>query len=240
MMAGEVYWIHMNNTQARFYTDTHGPEVEILDPVDGEVRSEGPGNINIYAYDIETGIADVHVLILDCTDGSYWNGSVWQEDPVWLLCDYDYGDYWSYTSEGIWTMGHTYNISAIATDGAGCTAVDGLSFSIECTECPTGSGATVIPDYVEVTLVPGESIWDNKTIITDEIPIGKLDVMFLFDLTGSMGSVISSAKASAIDIMNDIRSNLLLVQDPSEITMVTSVLVGILVHMAQVRINLGT
>jgi len=207
MYSGKEYWVKMNGTQARFYTDTHAPEVEILDPINGEIRSEGPGNINLYAYDIETGIADVHVLILDW-DGSYWNGSVWQEDPVWLLCDYDYGDYWSYTSEGIWTIGHTYNISAIATDGAGCTAVDGLSFSIECTECPTGSGATVIPDYVEVTLVPGESIWDNKTIITDEIPIGKLDVMFLFDLTGSMGGVISSAKASAIDIMNDIRSNI--------------------------------
>ena len=35
---------------------------------------------------------------------------------------------------------------------------------------------------------------------------GDLDVLFLFDLTGSMGGVIDSAKANAIDIMDDIQA----------------------------------
>jgi len=35
---------------------------------------------------------------------------------------------------------------------------------------------------------------------------GDLDVFFLFDLTGSMGGVINSAKANAIDVMDDIQA----------------------------------
>ena len=208
MYCGKDYWVKMNNTQARFYTDTSGPEVEILDPMDGDVRCEGPGNMNFYAYDYETGIDEVHVLIHDITADAYWNDSAWIPEETWLPCAHDYDEYWEYDSEGIWTLDHSYNITAKATDMAGCTATDDASISIQCLECTAGGGATVSPESFEATMIPGESVWDNKTIITDEIPIGKLDVMFLFDLTGSMGGVISSAKTSAIDIMTDIRSNI--------------------------------
>jgi len=208
MKAGELYWVHMNETEERFYTDTGGPEVEILDPMDGDVRCEGPGSINIYAYDHETGVEEVHVLIFDNTAGSYWNGSAWIPEETWLLCAHDYDEYWIYDSEDIWTLDHNYNITARATDMAGCTATDDASISIQCLECTAGGGATVSPESFEATMIPGESVWDNKTIIMDDIPIGKLDVMFLFDLTGSMSGELSNAKSGSITIMNGIRSEI--------------------------------
>jgi len=73
-------------------------------------------------------------------------------------------------------------------------------------EPPEGSGATIDPDTITVTMCPGESIEEHKTVTLDEIPIGKLDVMFLFDLTGSMGGVIDSAKADSITMMADIQA----------------------------------
>jgi hypothetical protein len=142
----------------------------------------------------------------------YWNGSAWVTEAANLLCDLDedYIQNWSYDSSAVpWICDETFYIKAIATDAFGCLSIDRVSFTtIPCEECPSGGGATVTPDYFEATMMPGESVWDNKTIITDEIPIGKLDVMFLFDLTGSMGDEIDSAKASSIDIMNDIRSSI--------------------------------
>jgi len=77
-------------------------------------------------------------------------------------------------------------------------------------EVPSGSGATVDPDHLgslsePIVLEPGESIEELKKITTEEIPIGKLDVLFAFDLTGSMGGVIGSAKANAISIMTAIQ-----------------------------------
>jgi len=91
---------------------------------------------------------------------------------------------------------------------AGCSATDEVSISIQCLECTAGGGATVSPESFEATMIPGESVWDNKTIITDDIPIGKLDVMFLFDLTGSMSGELASAKSGSITIMNGIRSEI--------------------------------
>lgn len=76
---------------------------------------------------------------------------------------------------------------------------------------PSGSGATIDPDHLgskeePIVLKPGDSINESKIITTSATPIGKLDVVFLFDLTGSMGGVIGSAQANAISIMNNITS----------------------------------
>jgi hypothetical protein len=71
---------------------------------------------------------------------------------------------------------------------------------------PEGSGATIDPDTLTITLPVGGSTTEHKTVILDEIPIGKLDVLFVFDLTGSMSGVIDEAKANSIDIMNDIKA----------------------------------
>jgi len=94
---------------------------------------------------------------------------------------------------------------SIFVPGTGCENItyDG--------EVPLGSGATIDPDHLgslsePIVLESGESTEEYKTVTTSEIPIGKLDVLFLFDRTGSMGGVIDTAKASAITIMSNIQS----------------------------------
>ncbi len=63
--------------------------------------------------------------------------------------------------------------------------------------------AQLTPESVEVTLEPGEVYSETKTAtLTGTIPTG--DVLFSFDLTGSMGDEIDIAKAEAINIMNSI------------------------------------
>jgi hypothetical protein len=63
--------------------------------------------------------------------------------------------------------------------------------------------ATLSPGSVTATLPPGGSVVTEKTV---EIPavIPKADIIFAFDLTGSMGDEISIAKSSAISLMTQI------------------------------------
>ncbi|MCA9496531.1 MAG: right-handed parallel beta-helix repeat-containing protein [Nanoarchaeota archaeon] len=72
---------------------------------------------------------------------------------------------------------------------------------------PDSSGASVSPSVFVTTLMPGESIVEVKNVTTDPTPIGRLDVMFLFDLTGSMGDDISQIKASANSMIANISSS---------------------------------
>ncbi len=94
--------------------------------------------------------------------------------------------------------------SILIGEGGDCPGCDGGYDG----HVPTGSGATVSPDTITATLNPGESVEEHKIITTDEVPIGKLDVLFLFDLTGSMRDELEEAKASSIDIMNNISSRI--------------------------------
>jgi hypothetical protein len=62
------------------------------------------------------------------------------------------------------------------------------------------SSSTITPEELTTTLEVGESVSETKTVfVPSEIP--KADVMFSFDLTGSMGGIINTAKSEAIDIM---------------------------------------
>ena len=70
----------------------------------------------------------------------------------------------------------------------------------------TDGGTTIEPSSVTATLNPGETVSEHKVVTTAEVPITSLDVLFEFDLTGSMSGELSSAKSSAIDIMNDIKA----------------------------------
>ncbi|VVB91155.1 PKD domain protein [uncultured archaeon] len=63
--------------------------------------------------------------------------------------------------------------------------------------------ASISPATFEATLKPGESATETKTVTIPALP-PKADVIFAFDLTGSMGSTISTAKAKSIDIMNNL------------------------------------
>jgi hypothetical protein len=63
--------------------------------------------------------------------------------------------------------------------------------------------AFMTPETLNATLYPGESVDEHKTVfLPGAIP--KADVVFVFDLTGSMSSALSDAKANAIDIMDDL------------------------------------
>ena len=73
---------------------------------------------------------------------------------------------------------------------------------------PEGSGATITPDEIVAVLPPGGSLEETKIVTTEAVPIGKLDVFFIFDATGSQIDTIATAKASAIDIMTNISGNI--------------------------------
>ena len=63
------------------------------------------------------------------------------------------------------------------------------------------TSASISPDTVEAELAPCESINVTKTVEIPELP-PRADVVFAFDLTGSMGGIIDTAKANATDIMD--------------------------------------
>lgn len=67
---------------------------------------------------------------------------------------------------------------------------------------------TITPEYFSASLEIGESVTLTKTFtVTNEAPTGGiLDVMFLIDTSGSMGSQISLAKTAAADILTGLSS----------------------------------
>jgi hypothetical protein len=63
--------------------------------------------------------------------------------------------------------------------------------------------ASIAPDQVTATLALGGSLTTEKTVTVPTLA-PKVDVIFSFDLTGSMSGTISSAKSLAGTIMNDL------------------------------------
>ncbi|MBP6786310.1 MAG: VWA domain-containing protein [Candidatus Promineofilum sp.] len=62
----------------------------------------------------------------------------------------------------------------------------------------------IAPTHTAMTLAPGKSETKTFTVTTGENPIDKGDVMFVFDLTGSMDDELSQAQSAASQIMTDI------------------------------------
>lgn len=67
---------------------------------------------------------------------------------------------------------------------------------------------SVKPAAFETELKAGESTDFQISVSTGSTPIGKADVMLVFDLTGSMGGEISQVRTSALEIANTIRAQL--------------------------------
>ncbi len=63
--------------------------------------------------------------------------------------------------------------------------------------------ADLTPGEISATLYPGESVTEAKAVDMPAV-IPKADIIFSFDLTGSMGGTINTAKAEAINIMNNL------------------------------------
>ena len=66
--------------------------------------------------------------------------------------------------------------------------------------------ASISPEALEATLAPGESISETKTVTIPDIA-PRADVVFSFDLTGSMGSIISQAKLKSAEIMTNLSAS---------------------------------
>lgn len=61
---------------------------------------------------------------------------------------------------------------------------------------------TITPDSYEATVGLGESVTIRKTVVVEkEVKTALIDVMFLFDTTGSMGAGIAAAQADASAIL---------------------------------------
>lgn len=72
----------------------------------------------------------------------------------------------------------------------------------------SGGDAVVTPRLITATLNAGQTYNAQIQVSIGEAPVGKGDVMFVIDRTGSMGGEINQVKTSAVQIMNDIRSQL--------------------------------
>jgi hypothetical protein len=62
------------------------------------------------------------------------------------------------------------------------------------------AAAEIAPDSLYAILAPGQSITETKVVTIPELP-PKVDVVFSFDLTGSMSGIIDTAKAKASQIL---------------------------------------
>ncbi|MFH1100654.1 MAG: NosD domain-containing protein [Methanobacteriota archaeon] len=125
MDPGKQYWVYMEMAD-RFYTDTTPPMVMIDSPVDESILnmlSEVSGT----AYDGETGLKDVSLMITDMNTGLCWDGDSWEAAIFYLPCVGT--ETWSYDAEMVaWINGHTYELTAMATDMVGCQTTDTVSF----------------------------------------------------------------------------------------------------------------
>ncbi len=70
------------------------------------------------------------------------------------------------------------------------------------------SDAVVTPRLITTTLNAGQTHNAQIQVSIGDAPVGKGDVMFVIDRTGSMVDEIGQVKTSAVQIMNDIRSQL--------------------------------
>lgn len=72
---------------------------------------------------------------------------------------------------------------------------------------PVLQEAIITPETIRLELAPGScSLPITLTVQTAPAPIPKADVLFVFDVTGSMSDVLEQAKARGLDIMKDLRS----------------------------------
>lgn len=122
-------------------TDTTPPVVTIIDPLDGQILTSGPNDIEIKAIDNESSILDVFVKIHDTTSNLSFNGTAWQATDTWLPCVFDSGDQWLYLSQGIWPAepNHEFLITAEAHDQCDNTGTGMSTFTIVAAEQQTYS-----------------------------------------------------------------------------------------------------
>lgn len=94
----------------------------------------------------------------------------------------------------------SYNQSDVITDGYATVLTPVL------VPVPTGD-SLVTPPYIAHTIPAGGSAVEPRLdVVLGTQAVERADVLILFDLSGSMGSVLSTAKNNAVSIMNNIRT----------------------------------
>lgn len=87
---------------------------------------------------------------------------------------------------------------ALAAATAAITAIAGAALTVRTAD------ATTTPATIEVTLASGETSDPQPVRVNVPRIIPKADVVFAFDLTGSMGGELQSAKDNAANIMDEL------------------------------------
>ena len=124
-------------------TDSNPPVVNILDPLDGEMRTSSPSQLNIEAYDEESSVVDVYVKIHDATTNLFFNETGWQDSEAWLFCTSDINDQWYLDTDWSDELNHTYHITAEAYDECGNIGTDMHTFSIIAEELTFSISGTI-------------------------------------------------------------------------------------------------
>lgn len=94
----------------------------------------------------------------------------------------------------------SYNQSDVITDGYATLLTPVL------VPVPTGD-SIVTPSYIAHTIPAGGSAVEPRLdVVLGAQAVERADVLILFDLSGSMGSVLNTAKTNAVSIMNSIRT----------------------------------
>ncbi len=155
------------------------------------------------------------VTVTPYTDYNYstWIASVYPASPAQLqfIVDSDIiGTSTVPSTPGIWQeftttwnsgsrTSVTINIIDLNTGAMGNDfALDDISLdAIDASTTPP----SMYPTALEVTLKPGDSVTEAKIVNIPMVP-SRADVIFSFDLTGSMGNITAAARANAIEVMN--------------------------------------
>ena len=69
----------------------------------------------------------------------------------------------------------------------------------------TSSSGGLLPELLQATLLPGESVTEAKVLTLTGSPPAA-DILLSFDLTGSMGGALNQIKAGSVDIMNQLNA----------------------------------
>lgn len=69
--------------------------------------------------------------------------------------------------------------------------------------------STLVPETVSAKVAAGESLPEHKTLtLPESVMPPRADIIFVMDLTGSMGGALDQVKAGAVDMMNKIAAEI--------------------------------
>jgi len=168
MEPGKQYWVYME-TADRYFTDTIAPMVAITYPENGAIFNTTIASITGTAFDNESGIDYVTIILYSNDTGKYWNGASWETTATDLLCNGT--ETWLYDTTSVSMTGGLYIVTATATDKVGCTAQDTHSFTIVSQNCMASKTYTTDADFNLgiLTSVEHETVHDQLQLIPGEI-----------------------------------------------------------------------